>query len=38
MEWDLKNLGEDWSRDEKVGQDQILPDLLGPAQTLYLLL
>lgn len=36
MEWDLKNLEEDWSREEEAGQGQILPDLLGPAQTLDL--
>ena len=36
MEWDLKNLEEDWSREEEAGQGQIFPDLLGPAQTLDL--
>lgn len=37
-EWDLKNLEEDWSREEEAGQGQILPDFLGPAQTLDLYL
>ena len=36
MECDLKNLEEDWSREEEAGQGQIFPDLLGPAQTLDL--